>query len=271
VDYLKKLPKSYKTGDRVLMVNQVWYCVEDHIASDSFLADLEDSVWSSELMGDKHILKAKPWANGVAGELMFSLSPSILMSPKGNSREPSIKHSLSEDLYTFLKYAEIEKPAVDEEGFLQPREQNVKPGSQIISGDLLIIVDSLQAIEDSLKLGYGLLPDDLAARTVIKLRKKGIEKTLEPLFILRGTSVVPHVVEDKEFGIKLMVRQILPEDGSLNLVVWEHQSVVKDFIVYHAIIFPQINVLWLGCLVMVIGTTMAIRHRIRLSKAKASA
>lgn len=270
VDYLKKLPKSYKTGDRVLMVNQVWYCVEDHIASESFLADLEDSLWSTELMGEKHILKAKPWASGVAGDLMFSLSPSILMSPKGNSREPSIRHTFGEDLYTFLKYAEVEKPAADEEGFLQPREQNVKPGSQIISGDLLIVVDSLQAVEDSSKISYGLLPEDLAARTVIKLKKNGVEKKLEPLFILRGTSVVPHVVEDKEFGVKMMVRQILPEDGSLNLVIWEHRSVVKDFIVYHAIIFPQINVLWLGCLVMVIGTTMAIRHRIRQAKAKSA-
>ncbi|MFN9391713.1 MAG: hypothetical protein ACK57W_00170 [Flavobacteriales bacterium] len=31
-------------------------------------------------------------------------------------------------------------------------------------------------------------------------------------------------------------------------------------------VFPAINVLWLGCIVMIIGTTMAIRHRWKLSR-----
>ena len=268
VDYLEKLPYTYKTGDRVKMVNQVWYCTEDHVASESFVTDLQDSIWSAELMGDKYLDKAKPWQNGVPGKFLFSLHPSILVSPKGNSREPSIRHSLDHDLYTFLKYAEIDVPATDEEGYLQPREQNVRPGSQIIAGDLLISVDSLVAVNGASYEKFSLLPEDLAARVVIKLSRKGSEKVIEPLFILRGSTVIPDVVEAKDFGIKVLVRKLNPEDGSIDLVIWEDQAMAKDFIVYHAIIFPEINVLWLGCLIMVIGTTMAIRHRIRLSKTK---
>jgi hypothetical protein len=60
------------------------------------------------------------------------------------------------------------------------------------------------------------------------------------------------------------------KDG-VELTMQQHSSGVKDMLILSAEIFPQINVLWLGCLVMVIGTTMAIRHRIRLSKNKVNA
>ena len=40
----------------------------------------------------------------------------------------------------------------------------------------------------------------------------------------------------------------------------------KDFIVMKAFVFPYINVLWLGCIIMAIGTGIAIRERIRIFK-----
>jgi len=54
----------------------------------------------------------------------------------------------------------------------------------------------------------------------------------------------------------------------LELTVQKHSSSERDMLILTAEVFPQINVLWIGCLVMVIGTVMAIRHRYRLSKGK---
>jgi cytochrome c biogenesis factor len=39
-----------------------------------------------------------------------------------------------------------------------------------------------------------------------------------------------------------------------------------EFIVMHAIRFPWISILWIGSLVMVLGTALAIRHRIQLNR-----
>jgi cytochrome c biogenesis factor len=33
-----------------------------------------------------------------------------------------------------------------------------------------------------------------------------------------------------------------------------------------AIEFPMINVLWIGCIIMVIGSTIAVRHRILVNR-----
>jgi cytochrome c biogenesis factor len=52
----------------------------------------------------------------------------------------------------------------------------------------------------------------------------------------------------------------------LELTVQKHSSSERDMLRLTAEVFPQINVLWIGCLVMVIGTVMAIRHRYKISK-----
>jgi cytochrome c-type biogenesis protein CcmF len=54
--------------------------------------------------------------------------------------------------------------------------------------------------------------------------------------------------------------------GAIELTAQQHAATKKDMLIMSAEIFPQINLLWLGCLVMVVGTTMAIRHRILMSK-----
>ena len=38
----------------------------------------------------------------------------------------------------------------------------------------------------------------------------------------------------------------------------------REFIVMKALVFPWINILWAGCVIMIIGTVMAIRRRVKL-------
>ena len=40
-------------------------------------------------------------------------------------------------------------------------------------------------------------------------------------------------------------------------------SIRRNFIVKQAIVFPQINKLWLGCLIITAGAIMAVRQRCR--------
>ena len=43
----------------------------------------------------------------------------------------------------------------------------------------------------------------------------------------------------------------------------------KDFIVMEAYVFPFINILWLGCLIMAVGIIISISERIRVIKLQA--
>jgi cytochrome c-type biogenesis protein CcmF len=108
----------------------------------------------------------------------------------------------------------------------------------------------------------------LAAKAQITLSRGNKTTIAEPLYIIRDSIPIPDIVTVEDWGLKLALQQIDPHDGSFTLAVWEHDSIKKDFIVMQAIVFPQINLLWLGCIIMMIGTFMAVRHRIRLSRRK---
>ena len=68
-----------------------------------------------------------------------------------------------------------------------------------------------------------------------------------------------------ELGLKFRFTNINPETGKITLEVAEKKSNKRDFIIMKAIIFPQINLLWTGCLLLIIGTWLAVRKRFKES------
>ena len=61
-----------------------------------------------------------------------------------------------------------------------------------------------------------------------------------------------------------------PIAESLEMTVWEHESVRRDFVVMQAVMFPLINVLWFGCILMAIGTALAVLSRYQRDRKSAS-
>jgi cytochrome c-type biogenesis protein CcmF len=74
------------------------------------------------------------------------------------------------------------------------------------------------------------------------------------------------MLQNDDWGLKFLVNRFDPATQTINMTIWEHESIRRDFIVMQAVVFPQINILWLGCIIMIIGTTLAVRHRIKLAK-----
>jgi len=107
------------------------------------------------------MLEASLWRGGQPGKLVFTLEPSVLLSMKGNSREPSIEHGLSEDLYTYIKYIDIEEKKFDEDGFAEAKNMMITPLTPVkITETLTMKLDSMYTITE--------LPDNLPAGTIAK-------------------------------------------------------------------------------------------------------
>ena len=45
----------------------------------------------------------------------------------------------------------------------------------------------------------------------------------------------------------------------------------REFVIMQAIMFPGINILWIGCILMALGTLVAVRQRVRGTGGKAKA
>ena len=181
----------------------------------------------------------------------------------GNSPEPDTKHSLTSDLYTHIKWARITPPETDEEGFVGGQQATFSVGDSMYVSSTVLKLDSLSLVRDEDRPMLGLLEKDLALMACFSIGGKDTRGIATPLYIVRDDFVVPDLLAQEEFGMKMRIDSFDPATEKVTLTIWEHESVRSDFIVMQAIVFPLINVLWLGCILMALGCFMAVRQRIK--------
>jgi len=58
-----------------------------------------------------------------------------------------------------------------------------------------------------------------------------------------------------------MIKELNPNTEEIKFVVVE-----PEFIVLEAIVFPFINILWIGSIIMFLGTLMAVIQRVKKNK-----
>lgn len=195
----------------------------------------------------------------------FTLRPTVQLNPRmGNVSEPSTKRFFDKDIYTHVTYAdleELEKTGKESE-FLEPVKHEMSLGDTISTNNALITLSGLSQELD--REAYGLGPDDVAVGaklTVTDINKKNY--SLMPLFIIKDKMIFPKEAVLDELGLRVAFTKINPEDGKVHLTVTERKDNKREFIIMKAVVFPQINILWTGCILLIIGSTMAIRKRFR--------
>jgi len=193
-------------------------------------------------------------------EKIFALYPFIQLNPRmGNVAEPYTKHYLGRDLYTHITYAELEEKK-DESS---QQEHVIQLGDTIFGKASFMVLDSLTT--KPTKNTEGLTNKDMALGASFSLFDINTnEHHLMPLFVIRDRQYSFSVADSiSSAGIKISFEGIDPTSESFKFVVEEQEANKKEFIVMKAIIFPAINVLWLGCILMAIGTFIAIAARLR--------
>jgi cytochrome c-type biogenesis protein CcmF len=195
----------------------------------------------------------------------FSLAPLVQTNPRmGPVAEPGTMHFLTRDVFTYVTYAEIEEKEDENDEYKAANENLVAPGDTLFASNSIITLDEVTRNLDAEK--YQLQEGDLAVKA--KLTITDINKniyTAEPFFILRGNYIIPVEAENEELGLKFLFDRIETETGKLKISISEKRSNSKDFIIMRAIIFPYINILWMGCIIMIIGTVIAIFRRLSMN------
>ncbi len=201
-------------------------------------------------------------------EKQFELKPFVQLNDRmGNVAEPATKHFLTKDIYTHITYAEIEKPQSrhtedeHEEEYQPAKNQMLAIGDTFITSNSFVILRSLK--KDLDRNDFQLNDSDLivGADLMIQDINKKIYESL-PVFVIKNFSIYTKSTSVDELGLKFEFSKIDPATGKIELSVSEKKSNKADFIVMKAIIFPGINILWIGCLLMIIGSVVAIRKRV---------
>ncbi len=196
----------------------------------------------------------------------FTLSPLVQTNPRmGNVAEPDTRHFASFDVYTHVTFADLEslKDKKDESGdeYATAKNHTLKKGDTIFSSNAIIVFDSLSARIDKSK--YKIEEKDIAVQAYFRVLD--IKKTYiaSPLYVIHNNLIQPVPYKVDELGLQFMFWKIDPSNGKIEISLQEKKSNTKDFIVMQAIVFPYINILWLGAIIMAIGTILAIIERIR--------
>jgi len=106
--------------------------------------------------------------------------------------------------------------------------------------------------------GFKLQPKDIAIGATMKFISLDTTYYIEPVYLVRevvATSVPARVEKN---NVSFSVIKILPQENKLQILV---EQKLNKFIIMKAIKFPFINVLWLGCFVMVFGILLSMLRR----------
>lgn len=197
-------------------------------------------------------------------EKAFTLKPRVQTNERmGNVPEPDTRHFLAKDIYTHVTWARLDDPEeLNEDELEDPVTETYHVGDTMFLKRAIVVIDSLRKTENS---KYDLKHDDIAVEAVLSCWDFNTDRhTLTPVFVLRDTSktfTIP--AKNKEVGAEFSFDRINPQDGSIQLTYVEEKVQQKEFIVMQAIMFPYINVLWIGSIIMAIGTFISIRMRLK--------
>lgn len=194
----------------------------------------------------------------------FVLEPNAQVNPKmGLLANPDTKHYLTKDVFTHVTSV--------------PNNTNLKDTTLIAemavndtfaTRTALIVFDSINPTPN--------LPADFNKEgklvVGIHLQVKSEDKktyTTQPVFVIDMTkgneiSSLPGAVD--EMGITVEVMKIDPKSKKVTLSIREQEK-PADFIILKAIVFPYINLVWLGGILCFFGTFISMYRRGKEAKA----
>lgn len=199
----------------------------------------------------------------------FDLSPMVQDNPRmGQASNPDTKHFLSNDIYTHITYADLsDNKEVKADAYKEPTNFVGHIHDTIFADNAIILIDSITT--NLTEEQYSQNDSLLIVTAVLKATDiNGKIYRATPKYVLKHNEVVPYEFELNELGLKFIFWKINPNEGSIEIQMSEKVNNSKEFVVLEAYMFPFINVLWIGCIVMVIGTIVAIIERRRVNKIK---
>lgn len=192
----------------------------------------------------------------------FTLYPDAYLNVRGQegiTPNPDSKHYLTKDIFTYITAVPKKGVVTDT---LPYQSHIVQQGDTIFFSKGFMVLTALKT--QPVQKNYHAEAGDIAvgAEIYVHTRSNG-DFQLKPVYFIRDSSFqgnIPDTLAPLSLAVKF--NKILPAENKVELMVKE-SSDPMDYVVMKALVFPFINVLWLGIVVMFAGFVMSIRQRIR--------
>ena len=164
---------------------------------------------------------------------------------------------------TYADMESLEKPEGSGE-YHEAKIDTIQAGDTIATSNSLVAFKFKGISVDVDRKALGLEENDIAVAAKLEIMDVNNKvREFNPLFIIRGQRVFSKETIVEDLGLKIAFINIDPDNGNAIISIAEKKENKREFIIMKAIIFPYINVLWIGCILLILGSMMAVRKRFR--------
>jgi cytochrome c-type biogenesis protein CcmF len=202
-----------------------------------------------------HYRKLRKGTNDVQYE--FNLYPNAQINPKmGLVANPDTKHYLSHDVFTYVSSVPKEK---GEAKFINTKEHVVKVGDTLYTNNGYAV---LQQLNSNVREAQSAGPDmQLLIAADLKVHTLTNEYTATPMYGIRNNSVIQFESVLDDARLRFRFKALDPQTGKITIESAE-KDMSGEFIIMKAIVFPWINLVWAGTIIMIIGFLCSIWKRV---------
>ena len=189
----------------------------------------------------------------------FVLEPNAQINPKmGLVSSPDTRHYWTHDVFTYVTSTVDKSKRGDTTAFTS---KQVKPGDSIFFSRGFMIFRGFQT--DTLAPSYRAQTGDIAVAANLDVYDlHGTELKARPTYVVRQQQEVFCLDTVATFNLYTRLSKIIPSENAA-VVDYKQPNAMEDYIIMKAMIFPYINLLWLGTIIMILGFFVSLVKRIR--------
>ncbi|HVU55467.1 MAG TPA: cytochrome c biogenesis protein CcsA [Puia sp.] len=196
------------------------------------------------------------------GTRSFDLYPSWLKSTKGQaqiSANPDKYHYIDRDIFSYITASD--NPAQRGEDTIQFKSHPIAIHDTAYYSKGYIILDSVGVNPEKYHFGRG---DTALMAYLTVVGKDSMRYNATPVYYVKNNAA--QFINDTVFAQNLALRFMGVADGSKLKIGVKESSTMTPFVALKVYEFPQINILWIGTIIMIIGFIMSIIWRRRQAR-----
>ncbi|HET9057491.1 MAG TPA: cytochrome c biogenesis protein CcsA [Chitinophagaceae bacterium] len=194
------------------------------------------------------------------GKEAFNLYPNAFINYKGNSglmANPDARHYWNKDIFTYITSLPDPEKNKDTATY---RDKFVKVGDTVFYSAGFFTINSISKENKRTRINTSSADSVLSLSISVAGKDSSLQLAQPMLLFTKGTAVsIPDTVLSQNLSIKL--NSVVGE--GMNIGVKESDSLLQ-YVTLKAYVFPMINILWLGVIIMVIGFLMSMWRRFKM-------
>ncbi|MCF8303407.1 MAG: cytochrome c biogenesis protein CcsA [Bacteroidales bacterium] len=188
-------------------------------------------------------------------EPVFRLNPTINRNEQmGYVYNPDTEHSLWRDVYAFITYAPEKTQGPDNSKYTLIKKSELSESDTLSFPGNFVILDELTVDSE----GKGLKDVTITATVEWVTMAKRYERRLH--YRVKGDKASRKNASIQELGVMMRFEGVADTPKTIELGIYEEK---QDYIVIKSMIFPYINVMWAGFVIMMSGLSIAMIRRIK--------